>query len=65
MRWHVGAFADLLALPAEFVAVDIPIGLPAAGRCRTADIAARAALEPSGPRSSSSRLGSCWSHQAA
>ena len=44
LSWHGGSFADLLALPAEVVAVDIPIGLPAGAARRTADLEARERL---------------------
>ena len=44
VSWHAGPFAALLAVPAEAVAVDIPVGLPAGSERRTADLAARAAL---------------------
>jgi len=50
LSWHAGRFADLLALPAEVVAVDIPIGLPAGAARRTADLQARDRL--GGQRSS-------------
>ena len=46
LSWHVGSFADLLRLPAEVVAVDIPIGLPTGGERRAADLAARRELGP-------------------
>ena len=44
VTWHTGAFAELLTLPATWVAVDIPIGLPAGAARRRADVEARAAL---------------------
>ena len=44
LTWHAGSFAELLRLPAEVVAVDIPIGLPEGGERRQADVEARAAL---------------------
>jgi predicted RNase H-like nuclease len=44
VRWHTGAFADLLLLDAAVVAVDIPIGLPTGAARRTADVEARTAL---------------------
>ena len=44
VSWHTGAFADLLALPATAVAVDIPIGLPPGAERRLADVEARAAI---------------------
>jgi predicted RNase H-like nuclease len=44
VHWHTGDFADLVALPAEVVAVDIPIGLPAGADRRAADVEARSAL---------------------
>ena len=44
VRWHTGAFRDLLALEATVVAVDIPIGLPAGAARRAADVEARAVL---------------------
>lgn len=44
LSWHAGTFAELRALPAEVVAVDIPIGLPDGGRRRVADLEAREAL---------------------
>jgi predicted RNase H-like nuclease len=46
LSWHAGTFAELLALPADVVAVDVPIGLPAGPRRRAADVEARAALGP-------------------
>ena len=42
--WHAGTFTDLLALDADVVAVDIPIGLPTGAARRRADVEARAAL---------------------
>ncbi len=44
LTWHSGPFAALLALPAQVVAVDIPIGLPAGGKRRRADLEARTVL---------------------
>ncbi len=44
VAWHTGSFEELLALSAEIVAVDIPIGLPAGPHRRTADVEAKAAL---------------------
>lgn len=44
VTWYAGTFADLLALPAAVVAVDIPVGLPSAGERRACDVAARARL---------------------
>jgi len=44
LRWHAGAFADLLGLAAEVVAVDIPIGLPSGGERRRADLEAKREL---------------------
>ncbi len=44
LTWHTGSFRDLLALEADVVAVDIPIGLPAGAERRAADVEARAAL---------------------
>ena len=44
ISWHVGSFAQMLALRAEVVAVDIPIGLPSGGARRQADVAARRIL---------------------
>jgi predicted RNase H-like nuclease len=41
-----GAFADLLALPAAVVGVDIPVGLPAGAARRRADLEARDLLGP-------------------
>ncbi len=50
VSWHSGDFASMLALGADAVAVDIPIGLPTGASRRAADVEARAAL---GPRRSS------------
>ena len=50
VSWHHGDFASMLALPADVVAVDIPIGLPTGGARRLADLQARQAL--GGQRSS-------------
>jgi predicted RNase H-like nuclease len=44
--WHVGDFAAMLALGAEVVAVDIPIGLPPGPHRRAADLQARILLGP-------------------
>ena len=44
VTWHTGDFAALLALGADAVAVDIPIGLPRGGERRRADLEARAEL---------------------
>jgi predicted RNase H-like nuclease len=46
VSWHAGSFEALLELPADVVAVDIPIGLPGGPRRRAADVEARAALGP-------------------
>lgn len=45
ISWHAGSLAELLALPAEVVAVDIPLGLPAAGSRRSCDLLAAAWLK--------------------
>lgn len=44
VTWHTGDIASLLTLGAAAVAVDIPIGLPAGGERRAADVEARAEL---------------------
>ena len=44
ITWHTGDFAAMLALGAQVVAVDIPIGLPRGGERRRADVEARAEL---------------------
>lgn len=44
LSWHSGSFASMLALPADLVAVDIPIGLPAGAERRRADLEAKQAL---------------------
>lgn len=44
VTWHAGSFAELLALPAAVVAVDIPVGLPDGPHRRRADLEAREAL---------------------
>ena len=44
LTWHAGSFAELLALDAAVVAVDMPFGLPPDGRRREADVAARRLL---------------------
>lgn len=46
LTWHTGSFAELLTVPADVVAVDIPIGLPPGAERRRADLEARAALGP-------------------
>ena len=42
--WYVGRLADLLALPAAVVAVDIPLALPLDGTRRACEVAARERL---------------------
>lgn len=42
--WHAGGFAALLAVPADVVAVDVPIGLPLGPQRRRADLEARELL---------------------
>ena len=44
VSWHTGDFAAMLALEADVVAVDIPIGLPVGAERRAADVEARAML---------------------
>ncbi len=44
ITWHVGDFAAMLALGADALAVDIPIGLPDGPARRAADVEARALL---------------------
>jgi predicted RNase H-like nuclease len=44
VSWQSGAFADLLTLRADVLAVDIPIGLPTGAARRAADLEARTAL---------------------
>ena len=44
LSWHTGSIAELLALPASAVGVDIPIGLPEGAARRAADVEARAEL---------------------
>ena len=44
VSFHTGPFTALLALDADVVAVDIPIGLPCGGERRRADLEAKAAL---------------------
>ena len=44
LSWHGGTFAELLALDADVVAVDIPIGLPRGADRRLADVLAKAEL---------------------
>jgi predicted RNase H-like nuclease len=46
LTWHHGSFAELLRLPADVVAVDIPVGLPEGAARRRADVEARARLGP-------------------
>ena len=46
VTWHTGGFAAMLALRADAVAVDIPIGLPSGAARRRADLEARAELGP-------------------
>jgi predicted RNase H-like nuclease len=46
LTWHCGDLARLLRLDADVVGIDIPIGLPADGGRRAADLEARAALGP-------------------
>jgi predicted RNase H-like nuclease len=46
LSWHTGSFAEVLALPARVVAVDIPIGLPCGAARRAADVAAKQELGP-------------------
>ena len=46
LSWHAGDFAAMLALEADVVAVDIPIGLPAGAERRAADVEAEALLGP-------------------
>lgn len=44
--WWSGSFADMLALRADVLAVDIPIGLPVGPERRRADVEARELLGP-------------------
>ena len=44
VSWHTGSMAELLALPAAVVAVDIPIGLPDGPTRRPCDVQAAARL---------------------
>lgn len=44
ITWHHGDFAFMLAIGADVVAVDIPIGLPTGGARRLADLQAKQAL---------------------
>lgn len=44
VSWHAGSMAELLALPAAVVAVDIPIGLPDGATRRPCDVQAAARL---------------------
>lgn len=44
LSWHTGDFAAMLAVGAEALAVDIPIGLPSGAERRAADAEARALL---------------------
>jgi predicted RNase H-like nuclease len=46
VSWHTGTFAELLDLPCDVVAVDIPIGLPPGPERRTADLLAKQELGP-------------------
>jgi predicted RNase H-like nuclease len=46
VSWHTGDFAAMLALGADAVAADIPIGLPDGATRRAADVEARALLGP-------------------
>jgi predicted RNase H-like nuclease len=46
VSWHTGDFASMLALGADALAVDIPIGLPSGAARRAADAEARALLGP-------------------
>jgi predicted RNase H-like nuclease len=43
-RWYVGQLAELVALPAAVVAVDIPLALPVDGTRRACEVAAKARL---------------------
>jgi predicted RNase H-like nuclease len=50
LRWHrLPVIADVLALPADVVGIDMPIGLPERGR-RPADLAAKSLLGAAHPR---------------
>jgi predicted RNase H-like nuclease len=42
--WYVGQLADLVALPAAVVAVDIPLALPVDGTRRACEVAVKARL---------------------
>lgn len=44
LTWYAGTLAELLALPAEAVAIDIPLGLPSGAARRPCDLAAAARL---------------------
>jgi predicted RNase H-like nuclease len=44
--WYAGQLADLVALPAAVVAIDIPLALPVDGRRRACEVAARERLGP-------------------
>lgn len=44
LTWYAGTLAELLALPAEVVAIDIPLGLPSGAARRPCDLAAAARL---------------------
>lgn len=57
VTWHAGSMAQLLALPAAVVAVDIPVGLPEGPRRRACDVQAscrlgaqRSSVFPAPPR---------------
>lgn len=57
VTWHDGGLAELLALPAEVVAVDIPLGLPDGAARRACDLLAahrlggqRSSVFPAPPR---------------
>ena len=44
LSWHTGRFTELLALDADVIGVDIPIGLPRGSARRAADVEARRLL---------------------
>jgi len=44
LTWHAGSVVTLLAVEADVVGIDIPIGLPPDGRRRAADVQARQRL---------------------
>ena len=44
LTWHCGDLATVLAVDADVVGIDIPIGLPPGARRRSADLEARQAL---------------------